>query len=316
MDLSQATRKTFYFLGVTTSKSSIMEVFPAWAEHLGLTDCVIRGIDCKRHDDPEVYREVVDFLKNDELSLGGLVTTHKLDLLRATRDMFDELCPYASLLGEVSCISKRDGKLRGHAWDPISVGLSCEEIVDEGYWRNGAEVCILGAGRSSLALCIYLMEKPEGGRPSRIHVTNRSPARLQEMQELHASLDYPIPVEYHLCPTPEGNDRVVAGLNPGSMVINATGLGKDAPGSPITDAALFPQNGVAWEFNYRGDLVFLCQAEAQRGSRNVTIHDGWVYFIHGWTRVIAEVFDIDIPTAGPEFDTLCDIAASVREKKA
>ena len=33
-----ATRPTFYFIGVTTQKSSIMRVFPAWVRHLGLGD--------------------------------------------------------------------------------------------------------------------------------------------------------------------------------------------------------------------------------------------------------------------------------------
>ena len=32
-----ATRPTLYFIGVTTAKSSIMKVFPVWADHLGLT---------------------------------------------------------------------------------------------------------------------------------------------------------------------------------------------------------------------------------------------------------------------------------------
>ena len=36
--------------------------------------------------------------------------------------------------------------------------------------------------------------------------------------------------------------------------------------------------------------------------------DGWVYFLHGWTRVIADVFQIDIPTHGPEFEALSRIA--------
>ena len=35
------------------------------------------------------------------------------------------------------------------------------------------------------------------------------------------------------------------------------------------------------------------------------IEDGWLYFIHGWTRVMAEVFQVDIPTSGPIFDDLC-----------
>jgi shikimate 5-dehydrogenase len=290
-----------------------MRVFPAWARHLGISE-VIRGIDCKWHDDPDVYRTVVDFLKHDPLSLGALVTTHKLDLLKAARDRFEWLDPYAEQLGEVSSISKRDGRLRGHAKDPISSGLSFEAITTLGYWAGtGAEVCLLGAGGSSLALTIYLMNLPAEARPARIWVTNRSEPRLNDMKAVHAKMACPIPVEYALCPTPNLNDDVVAKLKPGSMVINATGLGKDAPGSPLTDDARFPMQGIAWDFNYRGDLLFLDQARAQRDSRDLIIEDGWVYFVHGWRCVIEEVFDLSIPASGPQFDELCDIATEARQ---
>ena len=66
------------------------------------------------------------------------------------------------------------------------------------------------------------------------------------------------------------NDEILAGAPSGSVVVNATGMGKDTPGSPLTDTALFPLNGVAWELNYRGELDFMRQAQAQaptRGSR-------------------------------------------------
>lgn len=312
-ELTPATEPTFYFVGMTTGKSSIMKVFPAWADHLGISR-VIKGIDCKWHDEADVYRMVVDFLKNDALSLGALVTTHKLDLLKAARDRFEWLDPYATQLEEVSSISKRDGDLRGHAKDPISSGLSFDAINEGEYWgRTGAEVCLLGAGGSSLALTIHLMKQEEGKRPTKIYVTNRSEKRLNEMKEVHSKMDCPIPVEYFLCPTPDMNDKVVAKLKPGSMVINATGLGKDAPGSPLTDAAEFPVDGIAWDFNYRGELVFMDQANAQKEAKNLRLEDGWVYFVHGWLCVIAEVFNLDIPSSGPEFDKLCDIAAEARK---
>jgi len=101
---------------------------------------------------------------------------------------------------------------------------------------------------------------------------------------------------------------VLAGLKPGSLVINATGLGKDAPGSPLTYDGVFPDGGIVWELNYRGDLVFLDQAQAQRQAKRLQIEDGWSYFIHGWTQVIAEVFDVEIPTSGPGFDQISRIA--------
>ena len=39
------------------------------------------------------------------------------------------------------------------------------------------------------------------------------------------------------------------------------------------------------------------QAEAQAAQRNLTIEDGWNYFLYGWTQVIAEVFEIELTDA-------------------
>lgn len=306
---------TMYFIGVTTRKSSIMTVFPRWAKHLGRADAVIRGIDCKWHDRPEVYRRAVEFIKGDPLSLGALVTTHKIDLLAACRDLFDELDPFAQLMGEVSGISKRDGRLIGHAKDPISSGLALEAFVPAGHWeKTGAEALALGAGGSSIAVTCYLMDPRHGAnRPSRIIVTNRSQPRLEEIRHVHEKLGQSVAVEYHHTPRPEDSDALVSRLKPHSVAMNATGLGKDAPGSPITDGAKFPEHGYAWDFNYRGDLVFLDQARTQQKERALHVEDGWVYFVHGWTQVIAEVFHIDIPTRGPGFDEISRIAAQARQ---
>jgi len=303
-----------YFIGVTTAHSSIMRVFPGWASYLGLGNCALQGIDFRPHADPADYREAVRFIKGDPLSVGALVTTHKIDLLHACRELFEELDPGARLLGEISSISKRDGHLIGHAKDPISSGLALEAFLPARYWEEtGAEVLLLGAGGSSIALTSYLLKREHGrNRPSRIIVTNRSAPRLEEMQRIHRELGADLPIEYRLAPSPPDNDAAMSGLKARSLVVNATGLGKDGPGSPLTDRALFPEGGLAWDFNYRGDLVFLDQARAQERKRSLRIEDGWIYFIHGWTLVIAEVFRVQIPPRGRTFDDLASIAAQAR----
>jgi len=310
----RAERPTMYFIGVTTAKSSIMKVFPAWARFLQLGDVAIQGLDFKLHDDPAAYREAVAFIRDDPLSLGALVTTHKLDLLKACRDQFDRLDPLAAMLQEISSISKDGPALVGHAKDPLTSGLALEAFLPAGHWqRTGAEALLLGAGGSALALSWHLMQPEHGSnRPSRILVTNRSQPRLDDIRAFHRGLGSGVPAEYVLTPAPDLNDAVCRRLRPGSLVVNATGLGKDAPGSPLTDAAEFPEGGLAWEFNYRGDLVFLGQARAQAAARRLRVEDGWVYFLHGWTRVIAEVFHVDIPVRGPVFDELARIAAGTR----
>lgn len=305
-----ADKPTLYFIGVTTAKSSIMKVFPAWAKELGLGDVQIKGIDFPLHAEPQAYQEAVEFIRNDALSLGALVTTHKIDLFNACRDMFDVIDPFAALMKETSCISKADGKLVCHAKDPISSGLSIDGFLGEGYFaRTGAEVFSIGAGGSTIALTWHLMHKERGSDlPSRIVVSNRSQPRLDEIRHVHSQIETTVALQYVLAPAPAENDAVLATLKPGSLVINATGLGKDAPGSPLTDAGLFPRDAVVWDLNYRGDLVFLEQARAQAGERDLTIVDGWTYFIHGWTQVIAEVFHIEIGTDAATIDRLTRIA--------
>jgi shikimate 5-dehydrogenase len=149
-----------YFIGVTTHQSSIMKVFPRWAEFLGLGDVVIQGMNFRWHDEPENYRKAVEFIRQDPLSLGALVTTHKLDLLRACRDQFDRLDEFAELMGEISSISKHDGSLVGHAKDPITSGLALEAFLPPRHWeRTGAEALVLGAGGSAIAVTWYMLQK-------------------------------------------------------------------------------------------------------------------------------------------------------------
>jgi len=306
-----ATVRTFYFIGVTTAGSSIRAVFPHWAAALGLGNVQLAGIDLPLHAPRDDYRRVVDFVAHDPLSLGALVTTHKIDLYEACHDLFDRIDPMARLMGETSCLSKRAGQLVCHAKDPISAGLAIEALVAPGYWQEtGAEVFLMGAGGSAIAISWYL-SRPERGadRPSRIIVSNRSDRRLTMIRKVHAGLGTDVPMDFVHTPAPRDNDEILATLASHSLVVNATGLGKDAPGSPLTEAAKFPGAAVAWDLNYRGNLLFLDQA---RAAVDVRVEDGWIYFIHGWTQVIAEVFDIDIPTSGPVFESLGRIAADTR----
>lgn len=309
--LVPATEPTFYFIGVTTGSSSIMKVFPKWAEHLGISKKIV-GIDIALDADPAVYRKVVEFIKNDSLSLGALVTSHKLNLFKATKDLFEEIGESAKILDEISCISKRGEKLLGHAMDDVTAGLSLKRIAPGNYFlKTDGELLIFGAGGSSLALTLFLHREKLAGRdtPSRIVVTNRRPHRLVEMKEVHERIGFSIPIEYIEAPDPSDNDRALTAMRPFSVIANATGLGKDRPGSPISHQVVFPMDAIAWDFNYRGDLVFLDQAATQNKYRRVTPVNGWFYFLHGWTRVIDQVFDIRIPTEGPEFNRLSDIAA-------
>jgi shikimate 5-dehydrogenase len=302
--------RRFSFVGVTTGKSAIMRVFPAWAEHLGLEHVEMSGHDLSLHADPQQYRDLVQRLKDDPLDLGGLVTTHKIDLFEACRDQFDEIDPWAELCGEVSSLSKRDGHFRAHAKDPISSGRSLGEFVPEDHWRRtGANALLFGAGGSNLAITLNLLEGDD--RPAKVIVVNRSAPRLESMRAVHEQFGADTPIEYVHNDDPRVNDELLRAQPPGSLVVNGTGMGKDSPGSPITDAGTFPHEALVWELNYRGELDFLHQADRQAEARELVVEDGWRYFIHGWTCVVEEVFDLEMT---PELvDQLSEIALRVRE---
>lgn len=299
------------FVGVSTSESSIMKVFPLWAEVLGLPTRQLVGHDLPLNASTEQYRELVEHIRDNPRHRGALVTTHKMNLYAAASDLFDEIDPFASACSEISSISKRGSQLIGRAKDPITVALALADFLPQDYFsQTSAEVLILGAGGSGTALSWALAERTED-LPSRITVTARSQSKLEHLREVHrehGTLEGLI--DYRLCETSEETDAILASMPSHSLIVNATGLGKDRPGSPLSDDALFPMNGIAWEFNYRGSLEFLHQAERQAQSRYLTVVDGWRYFIHGWTQVIADVFDLKLTPATVE--KLAEIAESVR----
>jgi shikimate 5-dehydrogenase len=253
---------------------------------------------------------VVRAIKGDPNEWGALVTTHKIAVFEAAGDLFDDLDELARTFGEISSIAKRGSRLTGAAKDPVTVRLALEEFLPADHFsRTGAAALVLGSGGSGTALSYQLGVRAD--RPSRVICTARSEVRLAHQRDLHARAGIPSGLmEYVVAPAPEDADDILATLPPASLVVNATGMGKDRPGSPISDAGCFPERGVVWEFNYRGSLEFLALARRQQPERGLVIEDGWRYFVHGWTQVIADVFDIPMPRA--MVDDLAVVAAGVR----
>jgi shikimate dehydrogenase len=280
------------FIGVSTAGSSIFDLFPRWASLLGL-DAEIAGRDIPLGAEPRHYRAAVEEIAADDRIRGALVTAHKVDLYRHAGDLFAELDSFANLCGEISCISKQEPGLVGHAKDPITAGLALDDMLAPGYWtRREAHALCMGAGGAGTAITVCLLTADEP--PAGVVVTDLDEDRIRAVESVHRRLGERAEVEYHVVAAPEQHDALLADLAPGSLVVNATGMGKDVPGSPVSEAARFPQDGVVWELNYRGDLAFLRSARRQEVDRNLRVHDGWRYFLHGWSAVIGEVFHLEM----------------------
>lgn len=298
------------FVGVSTSGSSILTVFPLWADVLGLPTRTLVGHDVPLDAPPETYRDLVAAIAADGEELGALVTTHKVAVHDACADLFDELDENARAFGEISCISKRDGRLLGSAKDPLTARLALEEFLPADHFaRTGAAALVLGSGGAGTALSQQLGVR--GDRPAEIVCTALEQGQLDHARAVHERSGVPADlVRYVRTTGPDDVAGLVDGLPDASLVVNATGMGKDRPGSPVPDGAVLPRDGYVWDFNYRGSLELLAQARPQRDERGLHVEDGWRYFVHGWSQAVAEVFDVPMP---PEtVDELGRVAAGTR----
>jgi shikimate 5-dehydrogenase len=284
-----------YFIGVDTNFSSIMKTFPLWSKELGLENVEVKGIEIPLKTDVVTYREVVEFIKNDPLSKGGLVATHKIGIYNACKHMFDDIDPLANKLGELSCIYKKGDKLIAHATDQISAGLAIESFLPNNFWQDHeGEVVLLGSGGSAVAIAEYFGQEKWGKNIPKITICNRSIPHLATVRENLAPIADVITLDLVHNATPKANSDLVSKTRPYSLIINATSLGKDSPGSPVVDSVVFPKNSYIWDINYRGNFTFLNQAKPQQQANNLQLEDGWIYFVHGWTQVISRVFNIEI----------------------
>jgi shikimate dehydrogenase len=275
--LKSVSRK-LYFLGVTTAHSSIHRIFPRWAALAGVDDAVLASIDIGVDAEPEYYRRAVQTILDDPKASGGLVTTHKVNIYRCAGDLFTEFDEDARHLGEVNCIVRRPGRLAGLATDTLTAGLALREILAGEVFAGTA--LILGAGGAAVALATSIYRHHT---PRQVMLTDISPARLDGVRGL-------VPARCSRVHGTADHDRMISELPAGSLIVNATGMGKDRPGSPITPAARFPRQAIAWDFNYRGDLMFLDVAREQ----GVRIVNGWNYFLHGWSQVMARVYGFEL----------------------
>ena len=267
-----------YFVGVSTGASSIQRIFPEWVRLAGVPDAVLIGLDIPVGASPQAYRDAAARMKEDPDCRGALVTTHKVSLYRHAADLFEAFDDDAKLLGEVSCVVCRGGRLQGQAIDTLTGELSLRTLL-RGETFTG-EALIIGAGGAGLALAVVLRRHH---RPARVILTDVSSDRLREIGCV-------VDAERMAIRAPSDHDRLIASLSPGCLTVNATGLGKDRPGSPVTQGVRFPPRAIAWDFNYRGDLKLLGYAR-QAGVEAV---DGWEYFLHGWSQIMARVLGFKV----------------------
>src|SRR5215469_11201306 len=306
------------FLGISTAGSLAHRTFPGWSR-LFCPGAVMRGVDLPDGASPAEFRELVAAMTANPRVLGAVVTSHKLRLFRACQDLLDYAEPLVALTQEIADVDTRDG-VRAFARDPQSLDIILDGIGGPDARNGGGDpgergaggllgagprpmLCI-GAGGSAIALMLAMRLDIAGtlaaqrpvlrtGQAARgqLTIVARDQESLDNIRAVRDRCGIPRDaVGLLLALDQDAAARHVGSAPPRTVVINATGLGKIEPGSPLPDRAAFPPEAVAWDFNYRGPLTFLDQAR----HAGVATEDGWDYFVAGWSAALAAITGLEL----------------------
>ena len=287
------------FLGISTAGSLAHRTFPGWSQ-LFCPGAVMRGADLPADAGPAAFRHLIAAMTANPRVLGAVVTSHKLRLFRACQDLAGYAEPLVSLTQEIAGISTRD-RVRAFARDAQSLDIILDGIGGPACpaWAGPRPMLCIGAGGAAIALMLAMRLDIAGTlaaqRPviragqaarGRLTIVGRDQESLDNVRAVRDRCGIPADgAGLLLAPDQDAVARQVRSAAPRTVVINATGLGKIEPGSPLPDEAPFPPDAVAWDFNYRGPLTFLDQAR----RAGVATEDGWDYFVAGWSAALAAI---------------------------
>jgi shikimate dehydrogenase len=272
------------FVGVDTRRSSALDAVPLWSRWLG-HPLQVRPVDIPLGAPPDVYVGVFDELVADTDAAGAVITSHKVAIYAAIADRCSYLSPDASRLRECTVVAARPSGMAAYATDVQSMGAAVDRI-----WPEGDMVLCLGAGGSAAALCLHLLRRRIP--PRHIVVCQRDPRRAAEFSGLLADDAAATGIELQVHDGDGVWDEVLKSLPAGGLVVNATGLGKTGPESPVSPDVTLPRGVTVWDLNYRGPLPFLARAREQREQRGLVVHDGSMLFALGWLAALTALLDV------------------------
>jgi shikimate dehydrogenase len=278
--------RDFIFLGVNTSHSSAHALFGTWCRLIDVEGRLV-GVDIPIGASKEAYQHFLETYLHRENVVGGLVTSHKAALFQHCRSCFSHFTPDAESLEEVGAIFRHGGAWAADAPDIRASTIVTLKLLSTPQWQSGAKrVAIFGAGGAGLALSVAIASL--GERPSEIFLTEQRSDRESTVHRILRQMNVANSIE--VLPA-KRNQGLLDSSPSGTLFVNATGLGKDAPGSPVLSFSKIAEKSLVWDFNYRGDLLFLKQAYEEAEAKNLVVEDGWHYFFCGWAHVMCNVFD-------------------------
>ena len=245
-------RRRVWFVGVSTSGSSAIALFPGWCAALGI-DAELVPVDLPIGAPAKAYRQLVGDLGADQEAAGAVVTTHKVAMFETSADLFVSRDRSVDLFEEISCVTAGGGGLGANTIDPVSVARTLSEIlprpVDE------ASALVFGAGGAGTAVSAALLT--DRTSTWNVTLTDTVDSRLARAERIFSALSVQDRATLVRASGSEDNDDALSKAPPGSFVVNATGIGKDVRWCGISTT----------EVNSRSSIKL--------GSRRATAAFGW-----------------------------------------
>jgi shikimate 5-dehydrogenase len=286
----------YLFIGISTAGSSVQRLFPRWTATFAPSG-VLRGVDLPDTAPAQAFRALVVAMRDNPYVAGAVITSHKLRLYHAIHDLVEPAEPLVQVTHEINSLDTRSG-LVAYARDPQSLDVILDTTGGPGVSTTRPVYCI-GSGGAAVALLLAMgldipasisqertVTRSPGNARGPLTIIGRSPESLQEVRDVQERANLlNAPIKLVRATTPTDIAGVIRQAPEGSVVINATGLGKLSADSPLAGPGDFPKRVLAWDFNYRGPLTFLQQAS----RAGLATEDGWEYFLAGWAAALAAI---------------------------
>jgi shikimate dehydrogenase len=283
-------RRKIWFVGVSTAGSAALAAFPAWARSL-CVEADLLGVDLAKDSTGDTYRQLVTDFRHSREVIGAVITGHKARLFETVREQLDAVDDAARGCREISVLYRNGDCVCGTAVEVRSSRAVLSEIAPERHWATThGELLMLGAGGTAASLISALFHGRGAGSgvPSAVHLIDLVRPRAELLAECLTRVSSGTATRIY---SVERASLVLSRLPSGSLVVNATGVGKDIAGSPVPLPARWPREGIFWELNYRGELPLLRDAIRQARARGLAVHDGWKLFVAGWSEALAAILN-------------------------
>ena len=234
------------------------------------------------------YREVIQYIQSRDDIYGVLITSHKIKFFNTCN--FSYLDTYATRLHEISTIVKQNNDLHGYAQDTLASGKMLTQIWETYSNYSIKTIVLIGSGGAAIAFCDFLCNSNMGERIMNcinLFVVEKNKKKLANIKSIFSNT--PHDISYQLAQSKKELGEVINGINSTAIIINATGMGKDTPGSPLPQKQKFSYGSILWDLNYRGDLKFLKNAAQYNTNTTIHLEDGWQLAVYGWLHVLEKI---------------------------